>query len=175
MSLRGYCTFASIVALLSTGSSNAFAPSQGATRTSVSSLNLVPEQGRQLVAFSQAYLANKAKESASKASNLTSSRRRRDDTLNNSSDGGRGRSILKNVTRLLGVGGETRSLQPPANPSDGMCHDDDEVVYPIVGFKLVDGHALSTTTEHASCSLHLPHVAIEEEVVGWYRFDGKDI
>jgi hypothetical protein len=52
----------------------AFAPA--AVRSSSTALNLVPKQGPQLVAYSQAVLAKKAKESASKASNLTSDRRR---------------------------------------------------------------------------------------------------
>ena len=49
---------------------------------SSSAIKLVPEQGRQLVAYSQAALAKKAKESASKASNLASDRRRSESSPN---------------------------------------------------------------------------------------------
>lgn len=62
---------------------NAFAPMSmhPCCKVSTSSaLQLVPEQGRHLVTYSQAALAQKAKESASKASNLTSDRRRNEST-----------------------------------------------------------------------------------------------
>lgn len=106
----------SLIALLSIDYATAFAPSTSSSRIP-SSLNLVQGQGRQLVAYSQAYHANKAKESASKASNLASNRRRREDSSNNA-EGARG--LLKNVTRLLGVGGNTKSLQPPSISSDSL-------------------------------------------------------
>lgn len=78
--------------------SMAFAPvtPSGYKVSSSSALHLVPEQGRQLVAYSQAALAKKAKESASKASNLKSDRRRTQASL----DGGltKARNMM---TRLL--------------------------------------------------------------------------
>jgi len=55
---------------------SAFAPIGTTPSHAATPIYLVPEQGRQLVAFSQDYLTKKAKESASKASNLTSPRRR---------------------------------------------------------------------------------------------------
>lgn len=77
---------------------SAFAPSISSSikASSSSALQLVPEQGRQLVAYSQTALAKKAKESASKASNLTSDRRRAESSMN----GGltRARNMM---TRLL--------------------------------------------------------------------------
>ena len=76
----------------------AFAPSPvspGFCKSRSSALQLVPEQGRQLVAYSQAALAKKAKESASKASNLTSDRRRGE-----SSEGGLAKA-RNAMTRLL--------------------------------------------------------------------------
>ena len=76
----------------------AFAPlpqSPGFCKSSSSARHLVPEQGRQLVAYSQAALAKKAKESASKASNLTSDRRRGE-----SSEGGLAKA-RNAMTRLL--------------------------------------------------------------------------
>eukprot|EP00804_Cyclotella_cryptica_P028345 CCRYP_013193-RA/>CCRYP_013193-RA protein AED:0.40 eAED:0.40 QI:0/-1/0/1/-1/1/1/0/122 len=76
----------------------AFAPAAIPTSYKPSALSLVPEQGRQLVAYSQSVLAKKAKESASKASNLTSGRRRNDAT----SEGGlvKARNLM---TRLLNI------------------------------------------------------------------------
>ena len=85
------------------------------------------------------------------------------------------------VTRLLGVGGETRSVLPPTSSGgsstslfanehgmDGETdYSEDEVKYPIVGFKLVDGHALPTV-QSAACNLHLPKNGVEEKVFGWY-------
>lgn len=92
------------------GSSSAFtAPSiihRGAT-TTTTTIYLVPEQGRQLVAFSQDYLAKKAKESASRASILRGSDRRSSSTIT-SPNQGQGLGVAfgtasKNlVNRLLG-------------------------------------------------------------------------
>jgi hypothetical protein len=75
----------------------AFAPTGISTSRKPSALTLVPEQGRQLVAYSQSVLAKKAKESASKASNLTSDRRR-----DSTSEGGlfKARNLM---TRLLNL------------------------------------------------------------------------
>lgn len=145
--------------LLCTEAVSAFAPAT-ATRTvtsSTTSLKLVPEQGRQLVAFSQAALAQKAKESASKASHLSSNSEGR---------------LRKIVTRLLGVGGETRPLFIQDDLLDHMHHEDDEVMYPIVGFNLVDGHALPMVHQNAACQLHLQNTGIDENVVGFYSQDG---
>ncbi len=71
-------------------------------------LHLVPEQGRQLVAFSQDYLSKRADESAHRASNLTTSPRRRhsDATSSHQKSNSPGfASAAKSlVTRLLGQG-----------------------------------------------------------------------
>jgi hypothetical protein len=91
----------------------AFAPVSVSHDTSSSVLHLVPEQGRQLVAYSQAALVKKAKESASKASNLTSDRRRAE----SSSDAGLARA-RNMMTRLLHL--------TPSNAGDQESHEDRE-------------------------------------------------
>mmetsp|Transcript_25907 Transcript_25907/g.49337 ORF Transcript_25907/g.49337 Transcript_25907/m.49337 type:complete len:122 (-) Transcript_25907:360-725(-) len=71
------------------------------TTTTTTAIHLVPEQGRQLVAFSQEYHSKKAKESASKASNLTQTSR--------CSNNNKKSSMLGSlVTRLLLHGDEGR-------------------------------------------------------------------
>jgi hypothetical protein len=94
------------------GSTSAFTASSiinqcAATTTTTTTTYLVPEQGRQLVAFSQDYLAKKAKESASRASILRGSDPRSPST-NTSPNQGQGIGVAfgtasKNlVNRLLG-------------------------------------------------------------------------
>ena len=123
------------------GSTSAFAPVAAVVgtasndRASTTTAFLVPEQGRQLVAFSQDYLSKKARESAGKASNLSSPRRRGapfDD------QGGLGvASAAKSlVTRLLGhddagarrIGSLEEELMN-AYPKDTVCHTEDEVLF----------------------------------------------
>jgi hypothetical protein len=84
----------------------AFAPISTSSKTSSSALELVPEQGRQLVAYSQAALAKKAKESASKASNLTSDRRRSETSANIGL--ARARNLM---TRLLHISPTTHGAE----------------------------------------------------------------
>lgn len=145
--------FALLSAALALQSAAAFAPAAPSKRGTA--LSLVPEQGRQLEAFSQQYLANKAKESASKASNLTSGRRPK-------GVAGAARSL---VTRLLGDDGkERRHAEGEKNP---LLRQDDEVLYPIVGFSLVDGHALPIPGQQATCDLHL-HEKGEEDAYGYW-------
>jgi hypothetical protein len=94
------------------GSSSAFTASSimnqcASSATTTTTTYLVPEQGRQLVAFSQDYLAKKAKESASRASILRGSDPRSPST-NNTPNQGQGIGVAfgtasKNlVNRLLG-------------------------------------------------------------------------
>ena len=94
------------------GSSSAFTASSiinqcASSPTTTTTTYLVPEQGRQLVAFSQDYLAKKAKESASRASILRGSDPRSPST-NNTPNQGQGIGVAfgtasKNlVNRLLG-------------------------------------------------------------------------
>jgi hypothetical protein len=66
------------IAIVALESASAFiTPTSSSHATSTTTvINLVPEQGRQLVAFSQDYLSKRAKESAHRASNLTNPRRR---------------------------------------------------------------------------------------------------
>jgi hypothetical protein len=125
------------------GSTSAFAPmavnaatSNCATATTTStSTFLVPEQGRQLVAFSQDYFSKKAKESAGKASILASPR-----SSSSSQQQGLGvASAAKSVlTRLLGhdmswsTRNNGRSLEEElmnAYPKDTVCHSEDEVLF----------------------------------------------
>ena len=142
---------------------SAFAPT-AATSQHSTAVHLVPEDGRQLVAFSQDYLSKKAKESASKASTLTSSRRRQI-----SADGPRSKGMAASarnlMTRLLGVEEKART-----DTESNLLHhhSDDEVMYPIVGFNLVDGHAVFTSGQQAACDLHLPNEGKEEEAFGFW-------
>ena len=126
------------------GSTSAFAPvavvgTASNNRASTTAF-LVPEQGRQLVAFSQDYLSKKARESAAKASNLSSPSRRGPSDPSSSSDrGGPGvASAAKSLfTRLLGHddAGERwigRSLEEElmnAYPKDTVRHTEDEVLF----------------------------------------------
>jgi len=143
-------------------SASAFAPS--ALPRHQTALNLVPEQGRQLVAFSQDYLAKKAKESASKSSHLTRS------PTPSRGIAGAARSL---VTRLVGHGENKSSVRGDTalelaasgyeqEVSTVHQHSEDEVLYPIVGFHLVEGHALGTPGQVAACNLH----SFSEEFVG---------
>ena len=109
------CVALSLILFLSIQDAIAFVPAASirTQASSTSNINLVPEQGRQLVAFSQDYFAKKAKESASKASHLSSSRHKNGFTT----------AARNLVTRL--VGKETRN-------DDEMSHahrvDDEHVV-----------------------------------------------
>jgi len=157
----------SLAAFLSIQSAAAFvpaAPNNAAARaSSVTAVNLVPEQSRQLVTFSQDYFAKKAKESASKASQLSSSRRRRSGFT----------AVATNlVTRL--VGKESRSNdQEITSTLTHAHHAEGEVVYPIVGSRLVEGRALPSADQVAACNL--PLVDKEEEVFGfWTSTQGGD-
>ena len=148
------------IACVVVGSTSAFAPVVTPAATASSSNNaattatatfLVPEQGRQLAAFSQDYhLSKKAKEGAGRASNLASSTRRRQgratDSPSSPRQGAAGvASAAKSlVIRLLGHDGEegpslrghrceTRaSLEEElmnAYPKDPVCHPEDEAIF----------------------------------------------
>jgi hypothetical protein len=154
-------------AIISIQSAAAFVPATTTTtalRTPASAvnLNLVPEQSRQLVAYSQDYFAKKAKESASKASHLSSPRR----TSSSSSSSSRQGVFTALVSRL--VGKESRG-----NDIHSSHHADDEVSYPIVGHTLVEGRALPSAGQEAACKLHL--MDKEEEPFGfWTSAQGGD-
>ena len=49
-------------------------------------------------------------------------------------------------------------------------HSEDEVLYPIVGFQLVEGHALGTPGQQAACNLH----SSQEDVVGFWSSPEND-
>mmetsp|Transcript_20044 Transcript_20044/g.29991 ORF Transcript_20044/g.29991 Transcript_20044/m.29991 type:complete len:169 (+) Transcript_20044:272-778(+) len=161
------CTTLSLAAFLSIQSVGAFAPAattNAAARASLTTaVNLVPEQSRQLVAFSQDYFAKKAKESASKASQLSSSRRSSSSFT----------AVATNlVTRL--VGKESRSNDEISPTLTHAHHAEGEVVYPIVGSCLVEGRALPSADQVTACNL--PLVAPEEEEVFgfWTSAQGGD-
>jgi len=159
--------FTIVVAALSVQSALAFAPpaSTTATKSSATAVGLVPEQGRQLVAFSQDYLSHKAKESASRASNLSHRPSRR--TGNDRRPAGVLGSVGRLVTRLRGDEiGSHPQLEEEVHREDGG------VMYPIVGFNLVDGHAVPTPGQTAACSLH--QEAVDEQVVGYWSPHGGD-
>lgn len=160
----------SLAAFLFIQSAVAFAPASStntaARASSATAVNLVPEQSRQLVAFSQDYFAKKAKESASKASQLSSSRsspRRRRNSFT---------AVATNlVTRL--VGKESRSNDEITPTLTHAHHAEGEVVYPIVGSRLVEGRALPSADQVTSCNL--PLVDNKEEVIGfWTTAQGGD-
>jgi len=115
------------------------------------------------VAFSQDYFAKKAKESASKASQLSSSRRSSSSFT----------AVATNlVTRL--VGKESRSNDEISRTLTHAHHAEGEVVYPIVGSCLVEGRALPSADQVTACNL--PLVAPEEEEVFgfWTSAQGGD-
>lgn len=153
-------------------SAAAFAPAaRPATANHATAIHLVPEQGRQLVAFSQDYLSKKAKESASRASNLTSPRRR----YKTSEPKGMTAAARSFVTRLLHYDDQARekaSLEVELNPVHN--HPEEEVLYPIVGFTLVDGHAVPTPEQEAACHLHLQRKNQEQEFGTWSSPQGGD-
>lgn len=159
------CTTLSFAVFISVQSASAFVPAAAtaARAPSTTAFNLVPEEGRQLVAFSQDYFAKKAKESASKASHLSSPRR------SSSSSNSRQGVITALVTRL--VGKDSRTNMSHTHHADH--HADYEVMYPIVGFNLVEGRALPCPGQEAACKLHLTDK--EEEIFGfWVSTQGGD-
>lgn len=125
----------------------------------ISALYLVPEQGRQLVAFSQEYLSKKAGESASRASNLHTSARRRRENVHNSRGGLPG--LAKNLVSRLLFDAEKPHIDV----------EEDVVKFPIVGFTLVDGHALPSPDQKTACSIKMGD---DEEVVGYWNPTGGD-
>lgn len=154
----------------------AFAPTSSTHHHGATLLNLVPEQSQLLVAYSQEYLSKKAKESSSRASMLTSSRRR---SGNNPRDAPRSRGMAAAarslVSRLVGhednkqtARGDTSLSASTIEEAVHNLLEDDEVRYPIVGFTLVDGHAIPTPGQQAACNLH-PHSLqeVEEEYGSW--------
>jgi hypothetical protein len=153
----------SLAVVLSIQSVGAFSPSVAARASPSTALNLVPEDSRKLVAFSQQYFANKAKESASKASQLSSPRRNRNSFV---------ATATNLVTRL--VGKESRSSNDEATSTLTHAHHaDGEVVYPIVGSCLVEGRALPSADQVTACNL--PLMDKEEEVYGfWTTTQGGD-
>lgn len=169
------------VCALTIESTAAFAPVASApatkttTTTTTTAIDLVPEQGRQLVAFSQDYLSKKAKESASRASNLTHSSRRR--RTSSSSRGGRKQGLLGSLmTRILHHGehenqvSNNDAIEEELNP---LHHSEHEVLYPIVGFNLVDGRAVPTPGQRTACSL-VEEGAQEEAPFGYWSSGGGD-
>ncbi len=155
------CTTLSLAAFLSIQTASAFVPA-ATTRAPATAVNLVPEQSRQLVAFSQDYFAKKAKESASKASQLSSPRRSRSGFT----------AVATNlVTRLVGKGSRSNDDMTPGHSH--THHAEDEVIYPIVGSCLVEGRALPSADQVRACNL--PLMDKEEEVFGfWTSEQGGD-
>ena len=142
--------FATIVAVAAAAAAtldaaSAFAPAAAPGRPTTAA-QLVPDQGRQLVAFSQEYLTRKAQESATRKAHLTASKRR-----------GTGPGTLVSAARDLA----SRLL------GDARAEDEDEVVYPIVGFELVDGRAVPKPGQWAACSLPPPGPGAEETYGKW--------
>jgi hypothetical protein len=109
-------TLESALAFLAPYSSSSMSSRQAQSITTIAktstAVQLVPEQGRQLVAFSQDYLSKRAKESAHRASNLTNPRRRQNHHPSKSSSSSSSTSsnthhhrpgiVAGLVTRLLG-------------------------------------------------------------------------
>ena len=161
---------------LSIQSASAFVPA-APSLPPITALNLVPDQGRQLVAYSQDYLAKKARESASKASNLTPSRNR----ISADGTGPRSRGISAAarsfVSHILGYeeakfrDSTSTSLSASSIAEDMNPFDDDVCFYPIVGFNLVDGHAVPTPDQQAACNL-LPEGQDEEAFGYWSSSQG---
>jgi len=165
--------FTVLAAALSIQSVSAFAPGASCNKHATA-LNLVPEESQRLVAFSQDYLSKKSKESASKASNLTSSPRRRSGSKDGSSPRGVASVARSLVTRLVGIEEKSArkdtSLKATVDEELNLAHkhSEDEVMYPIVGFNLVDGHAVPTPGQEAACKLHLNKKEQHEEVLGYW-------
>eukprot|EP01083_Nonionella_stella_P298133 1012199_1 len=150
-------------------------------------LDLTTSESHKLVAFSQHYLSNKAKGGKGSSSNLTSSRRRTQSAndANTHSRGGVVTAARNVITRLVGhedkqTRNKDTSLQSTSSTSiEEVVHnfllDEDEVVYPITGFTLVDGHAVPTPEQQAACNLYLQCDEREEEVFGtWTSPQGGD-
>jgi hypothetical protein len=123
------CTTLSIVAFILIQSTTvAFFP---VARTAVArapstiAINLVPDQGWQLVAFSQDYFAKKAKESASKASHLSSSRR--------SNSNGRLSTLVASL-----VGKDSRSNHDISH--EDHVADDHQAEYEVLFFVLATNY-----------------------------------
>lgn len=158
-----YTTYSLAVAL-SIQSVGAFSPSVAARASPSTALNLVPEDSRKLVAFSQQYFANKAKESASKASQLSSPRRNRNSFV---------ATATNLVTRLVGKESRSSNDEVTSSTLTHAHHADGEVVYPIVGSCLVEGRALPSADQVTACNL--PLMDKEEEVYGfWTTTQGGD-
>ena len=129
-----------------------------ASQSSPSAICLTPDDqgGRTLVAHSQRYLEQLAKQSAGKGEMLSSRR------ASVPSRRGKGRTgIIAAAKKFL-------------TPQDGSPHandsPDDEVLYPIVGFNLVDGSAVPMEGQHAVCSRESGG---EEECYGYWAPPSK--
>mmetsp|Transcript_27512 Transcript_27512/g.57415 ORF Transcript_27512/g.57415 Transcript_27512/m.57415 type:complete len:180 (+) Transcript_27512:100-639(+) len=172
--------FSLIVIAFAVKSASAFAPATvplashhatASTATATTAVHLVPEQARQLVAYSQNYHSKKAKESASKASSLTHSSRRR--STNDNTKKKKSSSMLGSlVHRILHVGDDHHHIEEELNP---LHHPQDEVMYPIVGFSLVDGHAVPSVGQEAPACRLLEVTDMQEEVpFGYWSTHGGD-
>merc|ERR1719416_81646 len=124
----------------------AVAAAAAATLDAAAAFAPAADPGRQLVAFSQEYLTRKAQESATRKAHLTASKHR-----------GTGPGTLVSAARDLA----SRLL------GDARAEDEDEVVYPIVGFELVDGRAVPKPGQWAACSLPPPGPGAEETYGKW--------
>ena len=127
------------------GSTSAFVPivvdtsaSNRAAAATTTATFLVPDEGRQLVAFSQDYLSKMAKESAWKASNLASSRTLSSSQQQQQQGLGVASAAKGLVTRLLGhdMGGTTRSgrsleeeLMNAYPKEDFSISDEDDILF----------------------------------------------
>ena len=120
------CTTLSFAVFISVQSASAFVPAAAtaARAPSTTAFNLVPEEGRQLVAFSQDYFAKKAKESASKASHLSSSRR---------SNNGRLSTLVASL-----VGKDSRSNHDISH--EDHVADDHQAEYEVLFFVLATNY-----------------------------------
>ena len=138
-----------------------------ASSPSPSAICLTPDDqgGRTLVAHSQRYLEQLAKEKSAVKGRMLSSTSRRASAPSRRHKGRTG--ILAAAKRFL--------THQDESSSDASGSLDDEVLYPIVGFNLVDGSAVPMEGQHAVCSIQSTQRQSdgEEESFGYWAPPSK--
>mmetsp|Transcript_3168 Transcript_3168/g.7227 ORF Transcript_3168/g.7227 Transcript_3168/m.7227 type:complete len:180 (+) Transcript_3168:148-687(+) len=152
--------FAIVCCALNTGVSQAFiSPSVSAQHRIRTSLNLVPDQGNQLVAAYNAISLEKRSETAAAAPIQVD--RNFDESENP-------RGAIAASKRFL-----TRIFHKPATEHPGEGKNNDVVYYPMVGFRFFEGiDSVFPTTSNVSCDMPTKSQK-EEEVFGWFSLSCK--
>ena len=148
--MKGTATITAMAMLAATETA-AFAPSQASKASSTTSLNLVPDQGSQLVAFYANSVEEEKLHPNIKVDKISHNR-------------GAIAAAKESLSKIFHM---------PSIKHPGQKKEDDVVYYPMVGFRFFEGvDTVFPTTSHVPCTL-ATKAQQEEEVYGWFSSSCK--